>query len=258
MNKSLLLAAAGVAAAIAITSTMDATGYAMFSALPLAPLAGIFWVLQKFSREQIGLIWGDLRSYAMALAYPLSVLGTITAIAYLSGAIDTSAANWKHVLLNVAAGSSIGVFMVMITEEGFFRGWLWAALKRAGQSDVQVLVWTSVAFVIWHLSAISLDTGFDIPAKEIPIFLVNATLLSIVFGFLRSISGSVLVASVCHAIWNAIDYPLFGFGEKVGALGIENTHIFGPAVGVLGIVINSIGALALWLWWRTERRNAVA
>ena len=96
---------------------------------------------------------------------------------------------------------------------------------------------TSVSFVIWHLSAISLDTGFDIPANEIPVFLVNATLLSIVFGFLRMISGSVIVASVCHAVWNAIDYPLYGFGEKVG---------------ILGVVINSIAALALWSWWRYE------
>jgi membrane protease YdiL (CAAX protease family) len=134
--------------------------------------------------------------------------------------------------------------MLMITEEGFFRGWLWAALKRGGQSDTWVLIWTSVAFVIWHLSAISLDTGFDIPAKEIPIFLVNATLLSVAWGLMRMISGSILVPSVCHAVWNAIDYPLFGFGEKVGALGIENTHIFGPEVGMLGIVINTIAVLA--------------
>jgi len=252
MNKALLPAAAGVLIAIAVTTTMDATGYAMFSALPLAPLTGVYWTLQKYSREQIGLVWGNLRSYAMALAYPSAVLGTITAVAYLSGAIDTSDANWKNVLLNMTAGGSIGVLMVLITEEGFFRGWLWAALKRAGQSDRQVLIWTSIAFTIWHISAISLDTGFDIPAREIPVFLVNATLLGGVFGFLRMISGSVVVPSVCHAIWNALDYPLYGFGEKVGALGIENTHIFGPEVGILGIGINSIFAFALWLWWRMQ------
>ena len=120
----------------------------------------------------------------------------------------------------------------------------WAALKRGGQSDTRVLIWTTVAFVIWHLPAISLDTGFDIPANEIPIFLVNATLLSLAWGLLRMISGSILVPSVCHAVWNAIAYPFFGFGEKVGALGIESTHIFGPEVGVLGIAINSIAVLA--------------
>jgi hypothetical protein len=33
-----------------------------------------------------------------------------------------------------------------------------------------------------------------------------------------------------------IFYPLFGFGEKAGALGIEQTHIYGPEVGLLGLV----------------------
>ena len=55
---------------------------------------------------------------------------------------------------------------------------------------------------------------------------------------MRLISGSVVVPSVCHAVGNGIDYPLFGFGEKVGALGIKQTHIFGPEVGLLGIGLN--------------------
>ena len=252
MNNSLLFAAAGVLVAIAVTTAMDATGYAMFSALPLAPIAGIYWALQKFSREEIGLVWGSPRSYAMALAYPVIVLGLTAVIAYVFGAVDISDADWKKVFLNITAGSSIGVLMVLITEEGFFRGWLWAALKRAGQSDTQVLMWTSVSFTVWHISAISLDTGFDIPAREIPVYLVNATLIGGVFGILRMISGSVVVASVCHAVWNGLAYPLYGFGEKVGALGIEATHLFGPEVGVLGIVINSIFAASLWFWWRSQ------
>jgi len=39
----------GVAAAIAITTAMDATGYSMFSALPLFSLAGVFWYLQRLT-----------------------------------------------------------------------------------------------------------------------------------------------------------------------------------------------------------------
>ena len=252
MNNSLRFAVAGALVAIAVTTVMDATGYSMFSALPLAPLAGIFWALQKFSRQEIGLVWGSPRSYAMALTYPVVVLGLTAVIAYVFGAVDSSDANWDKIFRNMALNSSVGVIGVLITEEGFFRGWLWAALKRAGQSDTQVLIWTSVSFTIWHISAVSLDTGFDIPAGEIPIYLVNATLVGGVFGFLRMISGSVVVPSVCHAVWNALDYPLYGFGEKVGALGIEATHLFGPEVGVLGIAINSIFAASLWFWWRTQ------
>ena len=85
------------------------------------------------------------------------------------------------------------------------------------------------------------------PAAEIPIYLVNATLLGLIWGILRMVSGSVVVPSVCHAVWNAIDYPLFGFGEKVGALGITETHIFGPEVGILGIAASGAFAVLTWL-----------
>jgi hypothetical protein len=139
--------------------------------------------------------------------------------------------------------------MVLITEEGFFRGWLWASLKRAGRSDTYALVWTTLAFTLWHISAISLDTGFDIPAAEIPVFLVNATLVGGVFGILRMVSGSVVIPAVCHAVWNGLDYPLYGFGEKVGALGIDQTHLYGPEVGLLGILLNAAFVLLIWLFF---------
>ena len=246
MMRKIWPALGGVVIATAITTTMDATGYTMFSALPLLPLAGLFWVLQRFSRAEIGLVWGQARFYGLALAYPLIVLGSTACIALVFGAVDTSNADWNKALLNMGLMSTTGTLVVLLTEEGFFRGWLWAALKRAGQSDKQVLVWSTLAFTAWHISAITLDTGFDIPADEVPIYLVNATLIGGVFGLIRLISGSVVAPSLCHAVWNGLDYPLFGFGEKVGALGIEQTHLYGPEVGVLGIGLNLLFLAFLW------------
>ncbi len=78
-------------------------------------------------------------------------------------------------------------------------------------------------------------------------YLINATLIGAVFGLLRMASGSVVVPSVCHAVWNGIDYPLYGFGGKVGALGIERTHIFGPEVGIMGIILNLAFLVVLWV-----------
>ena len=68
---------------------------------------------------------------------------------------------------------------------------------------------------------------------------------------LRLISGSVLVASVSHAVWNAIDYPLFGFGEHIGKLGIQQTELYGPEVGILGLILN-LGFIVVmgWMVWR--------
>ena len=237
----------GLAAAIAITTTMDATGYAIFSALPLLPLTGLFWYLQRFSHAEMGLTWGRMVHYGLSLAYPILVLGAAAAAAYVFDAVETSGADWNKVLLNIGLIIITGSLIVLMTVEGFFRGWLWAALKRAGHNDTRVLFASTIAFTAWHISAISLDTGFDIPANEIPIYLINATLIGAVFGAMRLISGSVVVPSVCHAVWNGIDYPLFGFGEKVGALGIQQTHIFGPEVGLLGIALNLAFLTGLWL-----------
>jgi membrane protease YdiL (CAAX protease family) len=245
MKQRIWSAIGGLAVAIAITTTMDATGYSMFSALPLFPLAASFWYLQKFSRAEIGLIWGRASYYGLALVYPVLVLGATATIAYAFGAVDMSNTDWNKTFLNMGLMSSTGTLVVLLTEEGFFRGWLWAALKRAGFGDTSVLVGSTLAFTAWHISAISLDTGFDIPADEIPIYLVNATLIGAVFGVFRLISGSVVVPSLCHAVWNGIDYPLFGFGERLGALGIQQTQLYGPEVGVLGIGLNL--AFLAWL-----------
>ena len=247
MDHSLRPAIAGTLTAIAITTAMDATGYSVFSALPLIVLTGLFWYLQKFTRKEIGFTWGDWKSHGWALAYPLLVLGLAAAIATIFGAIDTSETDWNKTLFNIGIMSSTGILMVMITEEGFFRGWLWASLKRSGKSDTQVLLWTTFAFMLWHLSAVTLDTGFDLPAKEIPIYLINGTILGLIWGIMRMVSGSILVPAVSHAVWNGIDYPLFGFGEKVGALGIADTHLYGPEVGLLGIVL---GLTFLYLIWK--------
>ncbi len=252
MDRRMWPAIGGMLVAIAITTTMDATGYTMFSALPLFPLAALFWLLQRFSRRDVGLVWGELHHYGWALAYPILVLGCIAGIALLAGAIDTKGANWRMAFINMGMMSTVGTVAVLLTEEGFFRGWLWASLERAGRSKLQVLIWSTLAFTAWHISAISLDTGFDVPLDEIPIYLVNATLIGGVFGILRMMSGSVLVPSLCHAVWNAIDYPLFGFGEQAGALGVEATHIYGPEVGVLGVAVNLVFVAYIWRKYATK------
>lgn len=248
MNLSMKRPIIGLLAAIAITTAMDANGLSVFSALPLLLLTGVFWYWERLSAKEIGLVWGRSRGHGLAVLYPLLVLGTITLIVFLLGAVDLSGADWNKAGLNMALMSSVGVIMVLLTEEGFFRGWLWASLKRAGLNDRQVLVRTSIAFSLWHISAVSLETGFDLPAPQIPVYLVNAVVIGAIWGMLRLISGSVLVTSVSHAVWNGLDYPLFGFGSKIGTLGITETAIYGPEVGVLGLIVNTVFAAALWRW----------
>ena len=77
-------------------------------------------------------------------------------------------------------------------------------------------------------------------------------------GMLDWMSGSIIVASCSHGLWNGIAYVFFGFGTKTGALGIRNTAIFGPEIGVLGLITNAFFAVLLWQLWRTRRKRTQA
>ena len=252
MASSLRLPILGVLLAIAITTTMDATGLTVFSALPLLPLMGIFWSLERLSRKSVGFAWSRWPHYGLAVLHPIVVIGALLLIVTATGAADLARTHWSKAWLNFARVAAATIPGAAITEEGFFRGWLWASLERAGQPPKKAIAWTSAAFALWHVSAVSLKTGFDLPAERIPIFLLNVAAIGVIWGLMRWISGSLLVTSVSHGVWNGGAYVFFGFGTKVGALGVHNTALFGPEVGLLGLALNVAFAAALWLW--TKRR----
>lgn len=248
MSRSLLLPILGTLAAIAITTAMDATGYTSLSALPLFPLMALFSYLQRLSRREVGLVWGPPRHYRQALLQPLLVIGAATLAAVIGGAVSFAEADWGNFWVNLIAGGLSAILLSVITEEGFFRGWLWASLKSVGCSERHTLIWTSLAFALWHVSPVTLATGYDLPAAQIPVYLGNVVLLGLVWGMLRLVSGSVIVASVAHGVWNGLAYALFAFGTKVGALGVTETWIYGPEVGYIGLALNALYAAVLWLW----------
>jgi membrane protease YdiL (CAAX protease family) len=229
---------------------MDATGLSAFSALPLLPLMGLYWYLERMSRREMGFVWGQARHYGLAIVLPLLVLATIALISAAARVVDVSQTNWNKTWLNVALVTSSTILVAILTEEGFFRGWFWASLARAGASQAWRLVWTSLAFALWHVSAVMLPTGFDLPAAQIPVYLVNAAVLGAIWGMLRMASGSVIVASVSHGVWNGFAYVWFGYGAEVGGLGIKQTAVYGPEVGIVGLALNVVVLAALWWWWR--------
>lgn len=254
MNPVLRRAVPGVLAAIAITTAMDANGLSEFSALPLFPLMALFWYLERLSLQDMGFRWGKWNHYGLAVLYPVAILGATALVSFTAGVIDVSQTDWDKALRNLALVSVMTVLVAILTEEGFFRGWLFGSLQRAAAKPGQVLLWSSIAFAAWHLSAVALDTGFDLPARQIPVYLVNAAVVGAVWGMLRLISGSVIVASVSHGIWNGGAYVFFGYGTKAGALGIANTAVYGPEVGVVGLALNIIFAAVFWWWWKRAIR----
>jgi len=74
---------------------------------------------------------------------------------------------------------------------------------------------------------------------------------------LRLISGSIIVTSVCHAVWNAGVYVLFGFGTTVGALGVKQTALYGPESGFWGLGLNLVLAVVIWQWWKRRHSSQI-
>lgn len=245
----------GVAAAIAITTAMDANGLIAFSALPLFPLMALMWWLDRLSRREAGFILGRAADYVPALLYPLVVMGVLAGVAAATGALDLSQADSSKAARDTAIVALSTFLIAIVTEEGFFRGWLWGSLARGGLSPAAILGWTSLAFMLWHVSAILLSRDFGVPAPQVPVFLLNAAMLGAVWGLLRHVSGSVLVSSACHGLWNGLAYVLFGFGTHSGALGIADTALYGPEVGLLGLGLNLLCLAGLWLFYRDRFRS---
>jgi uncharacterized protein len=232
---------------------MDATGLSAFSSLPLFPLLVLFAYLQRLSLRELGFAWGApnaLRHYGLAALHPIVVMASIAA---LTGALNPAAAPaakhpvWMSFVL--VAGTTIPV--AILTEEGFFRGWLWASLSRNGLGKFAIVALTSVAFALWHWSSVVLPTGYNPAPAQVPVFMLDAVMLGAIWAALRMISNSIVVASVGHGVWNGLAYVLFGFGTHVGALGISNTAVFGPEIGLVGLLLNTaVAAILLRLVFR--------
>jgi membrane protease YdiL (CAAX protease family) len=245
---------AGVLCAIAATTAMDATGLSNFSAFALLPLMFLFWWLNRLSRVEVGFRLGYPRDYALAVLFPIAVMGIIILIALIAGAVDISRTNLTKVAANLALLTIATFLVAIVTEEGFFRGWLWGSLEKTGMKETRVLIWSSTAFALWHISAVTLDANFKPPPAQIPIYLLNAAVVGAVWGLMRASSGSIIVSSLSHGLWNGMAYVLFGFGVRVGALGIRNTSVFGPENGLLGLSLNLIFACLLWGLWKRRGR----
>jgi membrane protease YdiL (CAAX protease family) len=181
-------------------------------------------------------------------------MAIIAGIAFLGGALDpASAPRHKSALWLILTVNFVSVIpLALLTEEGFFRGWLWASLQRSAQKTMTILILTSAAFALWHWSSAVLPTGFNPPLSQLPIYMINAAVIGANWGMLRLLSGSLLVTSLSHSVWNGLAYVLFGFGSSVGSLGIANTGLYGPEVGTLGLMLNLAVAVVLWAWCGRE------
>jgi membrane protease YdiL (CAAX protease family) len=255
MPKPLRLPILGAVAAFLATTGLHMAGMGDNGFAALLPVLLVFWAIDRTPRLQVGLAWGHWQHYGLALLHPFLIVSLIALICFAFGAIDVSSTEWLKARDGFLSIVLISVPLALLTEEGFFRGWLYGALQCTGMSELKIMMWTAVAFSVWHIPAVMLNGEDALPLPQIPILLINAVAIGITWGMLRSISGSILVTSVCHAVWNAAVYTFFGFGATIGVLGIKNTAIYGPESGLVGLGLNLGLATWLWRWWRRRESD---
>ena len=107
---------------------------------------------------------------------------------------------------------------------------------------------------LWHLAVPIIEPDFAQPLSKVPQYVIGSTVFGIAMGLLRLRSGSIIVPSVCHALWNALAYTFFGAGEKTGQLGIADPSIWDPERGYAGLALAMLVA-AFW-WWRVKPSTA--
>ena len=93
-----------------------------------------------------------------------------------------------------------------------------------------------------------IDPDFAQPLGKVPQYVIGSTVFGVAMGLLRLRSRSIIVPSLCHALWNASVYTLFGAGEKIGQLGISDPTVWDPERGYAGLVLAIVAAALLW-WW---------
>jgi hypothetical protein len=224
------------------------TAQGAFYNLWLAVMMIALWAAQRLTKREIGIAVGDPKSYFIALAYVVGIIGCVALGAWAAQLIDLKNYSAATVFRRVSLNFLATFVLALITEEGFFRGALWGSCERAGFSPAKTVIWTSLAFGLWHFAVPIIDPDFAQPLGKVPQYVIGSTVFGVAMGLLRLRSGSIIVPSLCHALWNASVYTFFGAGEKMGQLGISDPSIWDPERGYAGLVLAILGAVLLW-WW---------
>ncbi len=246
------------ASVILLTVSPASTVITGSEAASVVVLLGMFvgcWALLRLPRRVVGFTWGDLGGHAVAIGYPIIVIGVLSTLAIVFGAGTLAVLDAKSTLVDLGIMFAATALGTLITEEGFFRGWLWAAIRRKGTSETGALVWTASVFTLWHVPVAMLEPNLVLPVAILPVYFMNAMLLGLAWGILRMATGSVVVSAVSHGTWNALSYVLFGYGLRTGSLSVFAYDVFGPERGLLGVALNLIAVIGLWHWYRRKTQD---
>jgi membrane protease YdiL (CAAX protease family) len=220
---------------------------AQFFVLPVGVVAVLF---QKFLHKEkvrdLGFKGSSLKHAVQAIALPIFIILSVSFLDHALGIVKIGPLSGTRHPFTGEAGISRGEFLlvlltsalltfvgVFISEELGFRGYLMTRL--AGHGGFKALLFSSILFGVWHIptSLILLGSG----ALGTAIYAANIFLLGIVFGYFFLASGSLIPSSICHGVWNALEYGLFGYGNTPAVIYGNARWLFDPEEGLIGTAV---------------------
>ena len=200
--------------------------------------------------ESAGWRWGRPQHYVLAFGLALFLWLVPVVIENVSGLRSAAwEPRWTTMLVSFITSFAI-TFVPAFGEEFSWRGYLLPLLLERFTTRTALLVHGFVTW-LWHVPFIvSIGLGLEgSPAVAVPlvlaISLVPTVLHAVVFAYLWSISGSLLVATVYHSAFDEVRDTLqesVGFGTLA-----ENWQ---------AVVLTTLGGLLLWkVPWNTPSRD---
>ena len=152
--------------------------------------------------------------------------------------------------LAVAVIGMVPGFFFALGEELGWRGYLLPQLIRAGCPCPLVL--TGLVWGIWHFPLFAL-TGYAHGAVAVSLlmFPLLTVLVGVFIGWLRLASGSVFVAAMAHASFNAFVQSFYGV-----SFASDRAWFLIGDYGVLTLIPYAF--LVAWLYWSNRVHAAVA
>lgn len=206
--------------------------------------------LQKFVHKapikDLGFRKCTLGQLAEGIILPIAILGLVACVDLFSGAahfvpltelrnpftgstVNTVLDLGWFLLLN----ATILFFLEFVTEELMFRGYILGKFVALG--ELKGVVLSSLFFGVWHFPIAIWGTGLD-PVRT-PLYLVNMALLGAAFGLLFVESRSLIPVAAFHALWNSLEYNLFGFMDQRALLVGSARVVFDPEEGCIGTIV---------------------
>ncbi len=165
--------------------------------------------------------------------------------------IDTSNFSWSFPL---AFGLAIvPMFFKNIFEEFAWRGYLAPKLFSMGLNRLLSHIYVGVIWALWHIPylLVLIDTTESL-GTYIPRVIVGLVVLSVVYGEIRFVTGSVWPAVILHTLGNAIVDTLIL--KKFMAVQVGYEYLIAPSPeGLFTISLTAI--VGLWLYKKYAKSN---